>query len=90
MPDGKIVGDDEGNFLSIAAMQGDSVKINKLADAVRYYGITEGRARFLAGHRKISDDEYEEQKQRMEFGLIPDPYDAPAYRDELRGRQKNG
>lgn len=84
MADGRVVGDDDGNFLSIASVKGDLAKIKKLTDAVRSYGILEGGPRFLAGRRKITDDEYEEQMWRAQNGLVPDPYDAGALRDELR------
>ena len=88
LPDGRVVGDDEGNFLNVAAFKGDSVKINMLVDAVRSYGITEGQTKFLAGHRRVTDEEYEEQKQRLKWGLIPDEYDAPAYAEEIAQRAR--
>lgn len=90
MPDGSIVSDDERRFLSIAAEQGDLHKINKLMYAVKEFGITEGKAKFLAGHSKVSDEEYEEQLERFKDGGIADPLDVGAYKDELRGRKKNG
>ena len=55
MPDGRWIGDDEGNFLSITAMKGDRVKIDALAREVRSYGIYEGSPVFLSGRRKIDD-----------------------------------
>jgi hypothetical protein len=86
MPDGTVVASDDETFLNVAAFKGDSVKINMLTDAVRHYGITEGRPLFLAGHRRVTDEEHEEQKQRLKWGLIPDPYDAPAYAEEMKIR----
>lgn len=83
MPDGKLVGDDEGNFLNIAAMKGDQKRIQQLKDAVRSYGITEGKPFYLSGHRQVTDEEFEDQKRRMAFGLIPDELDIPAFREEL-------
>lgn len=83
MPDGSIVADDELNWLNIPSEKGDRDKIQKLTDAVRYYGIEEGEAVFLAGRRRVTDEELEEQKLRLKFGLTPDPYDAGALRDEL-------
>ncbi len=84
MPDGRWVGDDEGHFMYIRGRRGDLAMIGKLADAARSYGITEGRAVFLSGHRPVSDEEYEEQRQRMMFGLNPDPKDYYAQLDELK------
>jgi hypothetical protein len=86
MPDGRIVANDEGSFLNVASFKGDSVKINMLVDAVRHYGITEGKAKFLAGHRRVTDDEYQEQLQRLQWGLVPDEYDVPAIVEEQRAR----
>jgi len=83
MPDGRWIGDDEGNFLNITSMKGDRKRIQQLKDAVASYGITEGKPLFLSGHRQVSDEEYEYQKQRMAFGLIPDELDVPAFREEL-------
>jgi hypothetical protein len=82
MPDGKWIGDDEGNFLSIAAMKGDSKKIQQLKDTVASYGITDGKPFYLSGHRKVTDEEFENQKRRLEFGLVPDELDVPALREE--------
>lgn len=89
MPDGRWIGDDEGNFLSILAMRGDRVKMNMLADAVRSYGIYEGQPMFLEGRRKINDEEFEYQKQRLNWGLTPDPLDIGVYKDELKAAKEN-
>jgi hypothetical protein len=84
MPDGRWIGDDDGNFLSITSTKDNKSRINALADVVRSYGIHEGKPLFLAGRRKIDDEEYEHQKQRLEWGLIPDPLDIGNYKDEMK------
>jgi hypothetical protein len=89
MPNGQWVGDDEGNFLSIAAMKGDLKRINELAQAARHYGIMVGKPLFLSGNRKITDEEYEYQKQRQAFGLIPDESDIPALVSEQIYKEHN-
>ncbi|AVD99221.1 hypothetical protein SEA_BILLNYE_19 [Streptomyces phage BillNye] len=83
MPNGQWIGDDDGNFLNIAAMKGDKKRIQQLRDAVASYGITEGKPFYLSGHRQVTDEEFEYQKQRMAFGLVPDEMDVPAFREEL-------
>jgi hypothetical protein len=88
MPDGSLVADDQKNFLNIPAKKNDREKIKLLADTVKSFGIHEGRAVFWAGHRRVTDEEYEYQKQRMEWGLIPDELDYGAARDELMSVQK--
>lgn len=88
MPDGSIVADDEKNFLNIPGRRGDMQKIKILTETVRSYGIHEGKAVFLSGHRRVTDEEYEYQKQRLEWGLIPDEMDYGAARDELMNYKK--
>lgn len=75
MPDGKWVGDDEGRYMLIPAERGDVEKIKMITDAARSYGITEGEPFFVAGRRKVTDDEYREQETRLKLGLTPDPFD---------------
>lgn len=84
MPDGRWIGDDEGNYLSITSMKGNRQRMNLLADAVRHYGIYEGGPKFLSGRRKIDDEEFEYQKQRLDWGLVPDPLDIGNYKDEVK------
>lgn len=87
MPNGQWVGDGEGNFLNIPAMKNDPKRIERLRQTVRGYGIEEGKPVFLAGHRQVTDEEYEEQRQRLKWGLIPDELDLPAFiEDEKHGR----
>ena len=88
MPDGSIVSDDEKNYLNIPARRGDKEKLKLLKDAIRSFGIEEGRPVFLAGHRRVTEEEYEYQKQRLEWGLVPDEMDYGAARDELMNKQK--
>jgi hypothetical protein len=88
MPDGSIVADDEKNFLNIPGKRGDMEKIKIITDTVRSFGIEEGKPVFLSGHRRVTDEEYEYQKQRLEWGLIPDELDYGAARDELMNYKK--
>lgn len=82
MPDGRWVGDDEGNFLNIASMKGDKKRMQQLKDAAAQFGITSGQPFFLSGHRQVTDEEFENQKRRLAFGLLPDEYDIPALMEE--------
>lgn len=87
MPDGRYVADEDGNFLSINAKFGDLDRMSKIGMAARQCGINEGRPAFLPGHRKISDAEYERQKERMDEGLIPDELDVAAFEEEAAARK---
>jgi hypothetical protein len=84
MPDGRWVGDDEGNFMNIPAKKGDIRRIEQLRDAAKAHGVTEGWPVFLSGKRRLTDEQYEEQRQRLLFGLTPDPEDNFAQLDELK------
>ena len=84
MPDGKFVGDGEGHFLMIEAMEGDQVRMQALAAAARECGVDEGAPCFFRGNRIVSDEEYEHQKQRFEWGLTPDPFDINAIEEDRR------
>jgi len=87
MPGGKWIGDDDGNFLSVTSKKGNKTKIDALAREVRSYGINEGSPKFLAGSRKISDEEREEQEMRLRWGLTPDPLDIGEYKDSMKLRR---
>jgi hypothetical protein len=85
--DGRVVMDDEQNYMCIASEEGNLNAISKLRDAARAFGVEEGgKPLFLPGRRKIDDEEYQRQITRATLGLVPDEYDAPALRDELRFR----
>lgn len=83
MPDGRWIGDDEGNFLSVTSMKGNKAKIDALAREVSSFGISEGSPLFLPGRRKIDDEEYEYQQQRLKWGMVPDPLDIGVYKEEM-------
>ena len=84
MPDGRWIGDDDGNFLSITSKKGNRSNLDALAREVRTFGIYEGGPKFLSARRKIDDEEFEYQKQRLNWGLVPDPYDIGNYKDEMK------
>jgi hypothetical protein len=85
MPDGRWIGDDDGNFLSITSTKNNRSRMDALAREVRSFGIYEGQPKFLSGRRKIDDEQFEYQKQRLDWGLTPDPLDIGVYKDSLRG-----
>ena len=78
LPTGKFFTDGEGNALSIASRKDDAVRMKELADAAAYNGQPEGKAVFFPNVRKISDEEYSEQKDRMAQGYIPSENDLGA------------
>ena len=78
LPSGKYFTDGDGNALSIESMINDVVKIKELTEAAAYYGQPEGKPVFFSNVRKISDEEYSEQQDRMAQGFIPSANDLGA------------
>ena len=71
-------------------MKGDIVQIKKLKKAAQEYGVDEGKPLFFAGHRKVTDEELEEQRQRADMGLVPDPQDIPAMMEYFKEAKEMG
>jgi hypothetical protein len=84
MPDGTLVTNEEGAYLSIPSLKGDIRQIKKLKDAAKHYGLEEGKPIFFSGHRPVTDEELAEQRQRLELGLVPDVEDTPAMMDYIK------
>jgi hypothetical protein len=53
MPDGRWIGDDDGNFLSVTSKKNNRSRMDALAREVRSYGIYEGQPKFLSARRKL-------------------------------------
>ena len=88
--DGGLVCDDDGNYLSIPSIKGDIRQIKKIKDAANYYGVGEGKPVFFSGHRQVTEEEYQNQKQRLDWGLVADEYDLPALKEDLVQKKKMG
>lgn len=76
MPNGSFVSSDGEHFYMIESVEGDQAAIRKLARGIASFGIDEGGPVFFPGNRIVTDEEYEHQKQRLDWGLTPDPVDA--------------
>lgn len=86
-PNGEVFGDDDGNVMNVFCRKGDLRAINALVEAARYWGAGEGRPVWWSGKRRISDEELEMQEMRERMGLVPDPLDYGALRDEARKKR---
>ena len=75
---GKFFTDDHGNALSIDSMKGDESRIALLRAEASYNGQPDGQAVFFPNVRKVSDEEYSEQIDRMQQGYIPSETDLGA------------
>lgn len=88
--DGLRVADEDGNTMNIPARKGDVGKIRALRQAARYWGVEGGHPVFLSGRRQVTDSEYDHQIARAKAGLIPDPLDYNAMKEELKHAKKYG
>jgi len=78
---GKMFTDGDGNALSIDSMKGDESRIALLRNEASWLGQPDGQAVFFANVRKVSDEEYSEQIDRMSQGYIPSETDLGALVD---------
>lgn len=89
-PEGHVFADDDGNVMNVFCMKGDREKIQALREAARYYGAGEGKPVWWSGKRRIDDEELQKQQEREALGLVPDPLDYGAIKDEMRQLQAHG
>lgn len=78
LPDGHLFKDDEGRLLNIPSIRNDIGQIAKLREVARSYGQPDGTPWFYAGIGRATDEEYQEQLDRLDQGLIPSLNDIGA------------
>jgi hypothetical protein len=88
--EGKLVMDEDGNYMCIYAIKGDPKKISELKRFAKEYGVEDGKPVWFSGHRPVSDEDYEYQKQRLDLGLVADEWDIPALKEDLIQKKKMG
>ena len=88
---GKWFTDGDGNVLNIESMRNDVAKISQLKTAAKHYGDDgEGEAVFVPGLTRVTDEEYSEQLDRMQQGLIPSMNDLGAWMAAKQTQDKYG
>ena len=87
---GKVLTDENGNALSIDSMKGDESRIALLRNEAIWLGFPDGQPLFYANVRKVSDEEYSEQLDRMSQGYIPSETDLGALIDAKKTFDKFG
>lgn len=78
LPSGHLFKDEENRLLNIPSVEGDLSNMAKLMKAAAHYGQPEGTPWFYAGANRATDDEYQEQLDRLDQGLIPSLNDIGA------------
>jgi hypothetical protein len=75
LSEGNYIIDEDENFLCIQAMRGDKKRVMELIHAAKGFGLKDITVEFRPDQRKISNDEFEEQMDRLKNGITPDKYD---------------
>lgn len=88
--DGTVFSDGNGNIMNIPARKYDLDAIKRITEAAAYYGAGDGKAAFMAGVTRISDEEHSVQVDRMKNGLIASEFDTGAWADAARGLAVHG
>lgn len=70
LPSGHLFTNEDGEALNIPARKGDQEKIDELRKAAAHYGQPEGTPWFQAGVGRATDEELEEQIDRLKSGDI--------------------
>jgi hypothetical protein len=78
LPDGHLFKDEDGRLLNIPSVEGDLTQMSKLMKAASHYGQPEGTPWFYAGVNRATDEEYDEQLDRLKEGLLPSMNDIGA------------
>lgn len=88
LPDGKLFKDDYGNILNIVSRKYDFGKMAELRRAAESCGRGDGEPVFLAGVGRVTEEEYQEDLDRISNGLLP-LGDTEAWRDAARARRQH-
>lgn len=88
--DGEVLGDGDGNIMNVFCMKGDLRAIQALTNEARNLGFPDGRPVWWTGKRRVTDEELQEQETREKLGLIADPMDYGAIKDEMRAKHQHG
>ena len=78
LSNGHLFKDNEGRLLNIPSVKGDIGQMSKIRQVAASYGQPDGEAWFYAGANRSTDEEYAEQLDRLDQGLIPSMNDLGA------------
>lgn len=86
MPNGQYAGDGQGHLMMIRSRQGDFSRMLKLTKAAHSMGLEEGSPHYMPDKYPVSDLEHDDQRERMENGIMADPAD-PGNLKTVNGRE---
>lgn len=78
LSDGHLFKDEDGRLLNIPSVKDDIGQMTKLIQAAAHYGRPDGQPWFYAGVNRATDEEYEEQLDRLNNGELPSMNDLGA------------
>jgi hypothetical protein len=87
---GKHVVNEDFQNLQVASKKGDQKKIDALMRAAKQCGIINPGFEYVDGARPVSDDEWEDQRSRLESGETPDKYDLGSLISEYKYEKEFG
>jgi hypothetical protein len=90
---GNAIVNEDHEYLRVFAKKGDARKILALREVAHQILADNGmpvggRPRYMDGARPVSNDEWEEQNERMRDGLVPDKYDLGSLIDDYKEAKK--
>ena len=75
LPDGFHLSDGDGVLCAEGLMHDEKIE-KRVAEAAKYWtGSEEGTVRWVAGARKVSSSEKDDQAERLAAGLVADPFE---------------
>lgn len=86
LPDGSVFADEDRNILNIPSERGDITKMAEIRKAAAHYGQPDGEAMFIPGVGRVTEEEYQEDLERRNSGLLTYG-DTGAWRDAARARR---
>ena len=78
LPDGHLFKDEENRLLNIPSVKGDISQMAKIRKAAAHFGQPDGEPWFYPGVNRATDEQYDEQVERLKAGLIPSLNDLGA------------
>lgn len=71
LPDGRLLGNEEGDPLVIDAYRNEKPRIEMLREAAKGYGYPDGEPIFFPGKKPLTREQWELEQELIEQGIDP-------------------